>query len=111
MATLRPFQSTNKKSTGKSTGFTLIETLVVITIVGVLSSILVGYSRQSGKIIALTSTEAKFLSLFSRAKFLSIETFFDQLDNPPTEKRISMTIAVILIFSRKENICRSNIRD
>jgi len=72
----------------KCGGFTLIEMLVVIGVIGVLTAILIGYSRQSSRNLALTSSQAKALSLFSRAKFLSIETFFDQLDNPPDDLRI-----------------------
>ena len=63
-------------------GFTLIELIVVVGIISILSAILVGYSRQSSKNLLLASTEAKALSLVSRAKFLAIETFFDQLNNP-----------------------------
>lgn len=59
-------------------GFTLIEILVVMAIMVVMASILVGYTRQSGRQLILTSTEAKMLSLISRAKFLSIETFFQE---------------------------------
>ncbi|KKU11783.1 MAG: hypothetical protein UX16_C0004G0015 [Parcubacteria group bacterium GW2011_GWB1_45_7] len=70
-----------------SAGFTLIEVLVVMGIIGILSTILVGYTRQSSRNLLLSSTEAKLISLFSRAKFLSIETFFDQLDNPPVTKK------------------------
>jgi len=69
-------------------GFTLIELIVVMGIVAILSSILVGYSRQSSRNLLLTSTEAKTLSLISRAKFLSIETFFEQLGQPLGAGRI-----------------------
>jgi len=66
-------------------GYTLIELLVVITIIAVLSSILLGYSRESGRQLLLTTTRAKMLSLVSRAKFLSVEVFFQ---NQPSGKII-----------------------
>lgn len=69
-------------------GFTLIEMLVVLGVVGVLSSILIGYSRESSRNLVLSTAEAKALSLLSRAKFLTVETFFEQVDNPPVELRI-----------------------
>lgn len=56
--------------------FTLIELLVVMGITVVLLSMALGYSRESTRQLALTSTQAKMLSLVNRAKFLSIETFF-----------------------------------
>lgn len=76
------------KNSQKTGGFTLIEIIVVMGIIAVFSAILIGYSRQSSKNLLLTSTEAKLLSLVSRAKFLSIETFFEQLGNPPSERKI-----------------------
>jgi len=83
--TLTPMSRCDLRKQG---GFTLIEILVVMGIIGVLSAILIGYSKQSSKNLLLTSTEAKSLSLISRAKFLSIETFFEQLGNPPGGRKI-----------------------
>ncbi len=57
-------------------GFTLLETLVVMGIVALLTSVLVGYSRESIRQLQLAGTEAKILNLINQAKFLSIETFF-----------------------------------
>ncbi len=57
-------------------GFTLIELLIVLGITVALTSIVLGYSREGGRQILLVQTETKMLNLFSRAKFLSVETFF-----------------------------------
>lgn len=57
-------------------GFTLLEILVVVGITVVLTSMVAGYSREGGRQLALVSTETKMLNLLSRAKFLSVETFF-----------------------------------
>jgi len=88
----------DRKTTGRNSlfmihnsrgeGFTLIELMVVISIVTFLTTILVGYSRQSGRQLLLSSTEAKILSLVSRAKFLSIETFFRELGGSGSSRKI-----------------------
>ena len=70
-----------------SNGFTLIETIVVMSIVILMSSILIGYSRENGKQLLLSSTEAKLLSMISRTKFLSIETFFQDEDGLGVTRR------------------------
>lgn len=58
-------------------GFTLIEVLVVISIMAILSAILVSYSRQNGQQLLLISAIAKVETLISRAKFISVQTFFE----------------------------------
>lgn len=60
----------------KEGGFTLLEILVVVGITVVLTSMVAGYSREGGRQLALVATETKMLNLLSRAKFLSVETFF-----------------------------------
>ena len=84
MATLDSSVSTNPvkpdgyrtTGQGRQNGFTLIELMVVIGITVVLMTIVTGYSREGGRQLALVGTETKMLNLFSRAKFLSVETFF-----------------------------------
>jgi len=71
----------------KQGGFTLIELMVVLSIITILTGILVGYSKQNSKYLLLSTTEARILSLVSRAKFLSIETFFQDLGGPGTPRK------------------------
>ncbi len=71
--------STSSASTNPAkpqNGFTLLEILVVVGITVVLTSMVAGYSREGGRQLALVATETKMLNLLSRAKFLSVETFF-----------------------------------
>ena len=75
MATFISSTST-KGQPEKERGFTLIELVVVMAVTTVLISMVIGYSKESTRQLALTSTQAKMLSLINRAKFLSIETFF-----------------------------------
>lgn len=87
MKTLRRFLKLRTFNLEPSSGFTLVELMVVLTIITVLTGILVGYSKQNSKYLLLSTTEARVLSLVSRAKFLSIETFFEDLGGPgPTGK-------------------------
>ena len=59
-----------------------------MSIVAFLTTILVGYSKQSGRQLLLVTTEAKILSLVSRTKFLSIETFLKDLGGAGPTKKI-----------------------
>jgi len=78
MKTLRRFLKLRTFNLEPSSGFTLVELMVVLSIITVLTSILVGYSKQNSKYLLLSTTQARVLSIVSRAKFLSIETFFFQ---------------------------------
>ncbi|OGY57093.1 MAG: hypothetical protein A2Y84_00360 [Candidatus Colwellbacteria bacterium RBG_13_48_8] len=62
---------------GKGDGFTLFEILIVVGIISILSTVLLGYSQRNGVIIQLASNQAKLQSLLSRAKALSIQTYFE----------------------------------
>ncbi len=44
----------------------------------VLSAILIGYARESGRQLLLISSQAKVINLISRAKSLSVATFVDE---------------------------------
>ncbi|MCL4400333.1 type II secretion system GspH family protein [Patescibacteria group bacterium] len=54
-------------------GFTLIETLVVIAIVAILSTIIIAYSNSGNTRLALFSDRAKISGALERAKNLSLE--------------------------------------
>ena len=54
-------------------GYTLIELLVVMAIIASLSTMLIGFSKQSSKQLELATKESQILSLISHAKFLTIE--------------------------------------
>lgn len=74
MATSSSSASTNQPASRR--GFTLIELMVVMGIIVVLTTIVAGYGREGSRHLVLVGTETKMLNLLSRAKFLSVETFF-----------------------------------
>ncbi len=63
-------------------GFTLIELMIVVSIMLVLTTILAGHSRQGAEQVLLASAQARLLSLFSHAKFLSVQMFFQDHNGP-----------------------------
>ncbi len=64
-------------SSKSGAGFTLIDMLVTISITLILSGILIGYGKESGKQLLLINNQAKLVSLISRAKSLSTTTFIE----------------------------------
>ena len=70
--------------------FTLIEMLVIISVTLVLSTILIGYSRESSRQLLLINSQAKLVSLISRSKSLSTATFLENSSLPtgPSDPRI-----------------------
>jgi len=58
-----------------SFGFTIIETLVVISVIVFLSSFLIFYSRTGENQIILFSEQSKLITALNRTKSLSIQTF------------------------------------
>lgn len=56
-------------------GFTLIEILIVISILGILTTFLVAATRTSDKNILIYADQSKLVGVIARAKSLSIETF------------------------------------
>lgn len=75
---------------GSITGFTLIEMLVIISIILIFSTILIGYSREAGKQLLLVNNQANLVSLISRAKSLSIATFIENTALPlsPSDPKV-----------------------
>lgn len=61
--------------TRKLKGFTLVETLVTITVTALLSAILIGYSRNSGDQAILFRDQAKIIGALLRAKNLALQTY------------------------------------
>jgi prepilin-type N-terminal cleavage/methylation domain-containing protein len=71
-----------------SRGFTLIEVLVVISLTAILTGILLGYNRESGKQLLLTRDQAKLVNLITRSKYLSTSTFLEgALPANPTDPK------------------------
>ncbi len=64
-----------RRRSGSLTGFTLIETLVVIAIMGVLSAMLLSYNHVSTTQLALASDQATVAGALNRAKALTLEKY------------------------------------
>lgn len=56
-------------------GFTIVEILVTLGIMTMLSGVMLLYSRSSENFIALLRDQAKVLSIFSRSKSFSLQTY------------------------------------
>jgi len=69
------FYKKNSKKDNRifTTGFTLVETLVVISIMMLLTTTLIAYTRSSGKQIALSTEQAKLIGMLNRAKSLALQ--------------------------------------
>ncbi len=63
-------------------GFTLIEVLIVISIISVLTAILLGYGRNSSRQTLLIRLVAETEALISNARASSIQTFFNEPLDP-----------------------------
>ena len=98
----------------KENGFTLFEILIVMSIIAILSMVLVGYSRQSSRQLALATSQAKLTSLVSRAKFLALQTYFRPPNDIPFGKVIcgygvKVEARKIFIFQDIDTTCSANI--
>lgn len=63
-------------------GFTLIELVIVIGIVGVLTGGLAFYGRSAERQIILFKDQAKIVAALLKAKFLTISTYSSEADAP-----------------------------
>lgn len=59
-------------------GFTLVETMIVVSITVILSSILIAYNRSTESQLALVTDQAKVVGVLSRAKSLALERYKGQ---------------------------------
>lgn len=64
-----------------TTGFTLIETLIVVAIMAVLSSMLLSYNNSSSSQIGLYTEQAAVAGALDRAKSLSLERWKGSTDS------------------------------
>jgi type II secretory pathway pseudopilin PulG len=64
---------TERKNKKYISGFTLVETLVVIGIVMIMTTTLIAYTRSSGKQITLYTEQARLIGLLNRAKSLALQ--------------------------------------
>lgn len=78
-------------------GFTILEMLVVISVMTTLSGILVIYSRTSENQILLFKEQAKIVSTFFRAKTLASQTF-SETDPKPCAYGVALSGAEFYIF-------------
>lgn len=102
-------------ATRYSRAFTLVETMIVAGMIVILSAILIGYSSQGSKQLILASSEAKILSLVSRAKFLSVETFFAGQSEGETQicaygVKVDRSGGEIFIFQDRASECPADDR-
>ena len=86
---ISPFSTFSKTKRGRrvnsTKGFTLFKILIVIGIISILSGMLLSYSKSGNRQILIASNQAKIESLISRAKYLSIQTFFNNPSIGDTE--------------------------
>jgi prepilin-type N-terminal cleavage/methylation domain-containing protein len=81
----------------KRDGFTILEMLVVISVMTTLSGILVIYSRTSENQILLFKEQAKIVSAFFRAKTLASQTF-SETDPKPCAYGVALSGTDFYIF-------------
>ncbi|OGY58740.1 MAG: hypothetical protein A3F24_02995 [Candidatus Colwellbacteria bacterium RIFCSPHIGHO2_12_FULL_44_17] len=67
-------------------GFSLIEMLVILAVVAALSAFLVLYNRTAARQLILNKEQIALIDLTSRARFLSLQTYIQNLGTTPVGK-------------------------
>lgn len=88
-------------------GFTLIEILVTLSILGILSAVLVGYASESSRQTSMMITRERIIRLLARTRSLSTSTFLNNvsaLSDPTVPKtcgyglHVDITSGELFIF-------------
>ncbi len=80
-------------------GFTIIELIVVFSVISILSSYLILYNKTSESQIALSLEQSKIINLINQAKSLAISTYLSP--NPPCGYgvKINYVVSTYELFS------------
>ena len=84
-------------------GFTLIEIVVVMGVIAILSSMMLGYGQRNNKQVLLVTSQAKIASIFARAKFLSIQSFF----NLASEEEYVCAYGILITYPKTISIFKN----
>src|SRR3989344_9601663 len=89
----------------KQSGFTLIETLVTLTITALLIGVLITYNRAGGLQIAVFKDQAKIINTLLRAKSLSLQIFTEAVPACGYGVHFDAANKIFLIFKDLADPC------